>query len=203
MAVPLLLFTVLTASLQPGKLEVSIICCTSLCVAPLPSLCRDISPKYWVAASSLIMPAGNAATPYLSPWFELLHNILITHQLFRLAHKQQPQKACTSRGSKLRSYPPQVILPDHSGLTAATATVGRFKEPPWSVFRQWIPNCSHGLVVLALYSSFASMEFKSLHFRNFVFWIAQPWKWTCSHSFTSAFYTAANSLHTPLPNPPV
>lgn len=93
--VPLLLFTTSAPALQPGRLEVSIRCHTSLPASLLlfSLLFTERSPQNSASTTAtLIMPAGDAATLYLSPQFEFLQNILITHQLFRLSHKQELQQ---------------------------------------------------------------------------------------------------------------
>lgn len=84
-----------TPALQPGRLKVSIRCHTSLPASMLlfSFLFVEASPQNSVpTTATLTMPAGDAVPPYLSPRFEFLQNIPITHQLFRLSHKQQPQQ---------------------------------------------------------------------------------------------------------------
>lgn len=79
-------------ALQPGRFKVATRCYTSLHAVVLLSLLWENPQNSVPITGTLIIPAGEEAPPYLSPQFEFLKNIPVTHQLFRLSHKQQPQQ---------------------------------------------------------------------------------------------------------------
>lgn len=87
---PLLLLT-----LTPGRFKMATrghIFPPLLHTEVLLSLFRKNPQNSVPTTATLITPAGEETPAYLSPQFEFLKNIPITHQLFRLSHKQQPQQ---------------------------------------------------------------------------------------------------------------
>lgn len=159
-----------TPALQPGRFEVSTRCHTFLSAFRLlfSLLFAERSPQNSVPNTTTpIMPACNGAPPCPSPRFDSSRTCPLHTSCSDCHISSSPSRkteACKSRGIELSFHPPQVILAGQSGGTVAAGTVGRFKEPSWAVFGEWIPDCSLWLVVLVLYLSFESTEFNSLHF---------------------------------------